>query len=140
MLEEMQIGDFSFGGEQSGHIIFRDFATTGDGQITAVQLLSIIQSSGKRLSELASVRAPFPQVTVNLEISAGGKVAFYTDKDIEEGLECARKQLGQNGRIIARPSGTEPVIRVTVECEDADRAREVATEVSDMILAKLKNK
>lgn len=140
VLEEMQIGDFSFGGEQSGHIIFRDFATTGDGQITAVQLLSIIKSSGKRLSELASVIAPFPQVTVNLEISAGGKVAFYTDKDIEEGLERARKQLGQNGRIIARPSGTEPLIRVTVECEDADKAKDIASEVSDMILSRLKNK
>ena len=140
VLEEMQIGDFSFGGEQSGHIIFRDFATTGDGQITAVQLLSIIKSSKKSLSELASVITPFPQITVNLEISAGGKVAFYTDKYIEEKLDCARKQLGQNGRIIARPSGTEPLIRVTVECEDADKAKDIASEVSDMILSRLKNK
>ena len=140
VLEEMLLGEFAFGGEQSGHIIFRDFATTGDGQLTAVQLLSIMKNSGKRLSELTLVMNKYPQTTINIKISAEGKIAFYTDKEIERAIERAKETLGRSGRIVARPSGTEPLIRVMVEGMDTELIESVATDVANVIKARLSNK
>ena len=137
VLEEMLQEDYSFGGEQSGHIIFRDFATTGDGQLTAAQLLVILKKSGKKLSELASVMKRSPQTMINLKISGEGKIAFYTDVEIEKKLEWAKTELGRTGRIVVRPSGTEPLIRVMVEGDDEAQISRVANEVADVIKARL---
>ena len=140
VLEEMLLEDYSFGGEQSGHVIFRDFATTGDGQLTATQLLVILKQSGKTLSELASVMTRYPQVMVNLTISAEGKIAFYTDREIAQKLDEAKAMLGKTGRIVVRPSGTEPLIRVMVEGRDIEQINAIAADVADVIKTRLASK
>ena len=140
VLEEMLLEDYSFGGEQSGHVIFRDFATTGDGQLTAAQLLVHMKDSGKKLSELASVMTRYPQTMVNLRISAEGKIAFYTDRVITEKLEEAKAILGKSGRIVVRPSGTEPLIRVMVEGSDEAQIKTIADDVANVITERLAGK
>ena len=133
VLEEMLLEDYSFGGEQSGHVIFREFATTGDGQLTAIQLLSRMKSENKTLSSLASVMTRYPQVAVNIAISPEGKLAFYTDKVVDNKINEAKELLGDSGRIVVRPSGTEPLIRVMVEGKDEKQITDVATDVANII-------
>ena len=140
VLEEMLLEDYSFGGEQSGHIIFRDFATTGDGQLTAIQLLSHLKSENKPLSSLASVMTRYPQVSVNISISAEGKLAFYTDKVVDGKINEAKDMLGDNGRIVVRPSGTEPLLRVMVEGNDDELINKIATDVANVISERLGSK
>jgi len=140
VLEEMLLGDYSFGGEQSGHIIFRDYATTGDGQLTAAQLLCHLKCEKKPLSELASVMTRYPQTTVNIRISEAGKIAFYTDKAIAEKLSEAKERLAESGRIVVRPSGTEPLIRVMVEALDKELTNEIAKDVAKTVSERLGNK
>ncbi len=137
VLEEMLLEDTNFGGEQSGHIIFRDFATTGDGQLTAAQLLSLLRRKGKPLSELAKVMKHFPQVTLNLTVTPDGKLHFYTNDAVREAIECAKTELGNRGRIVVRPSGTEPYLRVMVEGEDMEEIDTIAHRVADVILAEI---
>lgn len=133
VLEEMLRSGYSFGGEQSGHLIFRDFATTGDGQLTAIQLLSIMARREIRLSELASVMLRYPQELINVQVSPEGKIAFYTDPCVHEATERARQELGENGRIIIRVSGTEPLIRVMVEGRDIEQVRRVCREAAEVV-------
>lgn len=140
VLEEMLLGDYSFGGEQSGHVIFRDFATTGDGQLTATQLLCILKRSGKKLSELASVMRRYPQTIVNIKISAEGKLSFYTDREVNEKIDAVKEELGDTGRILVRPSGTEPLIRVMVEGSDEEQIERLANDVANIIRERLGNK
>ena len=140
VLEEMLLEDYSFGGEQSGHIIFRDFATTGDGQLTAAQLLSLMKTSGKSLSELASVMTRYPQTMVNLTVSKEGKLAFFTDSAISEKIEEVKEILGKSGRILVRPSGTEPLIRVMLEGMDIAQIEKLAGEVAEVITQRVGNK
>ncbi|MGM9684074.1 MAG: phosphoglucosamine mutase [Eubacteriales bacterium] len=140
VLEEMLLEDYSFGGEQSGHVIFRDFATTGDGQLTATQLLSHMRCERRPLSELASVMTRYPQTTVNINISAEGKIAFYTDKEVEAKIDAAKDTLGKTGRIVVRPSGTEPLIRVMVEAENSELTSSIANDVADTIRVRLGSK
>ena len=137
VLEEMLLEDYSFGGEQSGHIIFRDFATTGDGQLTGVQLLIMMKTQGKSLSELASVMTRYPQTMVNLKISAEGKIAFFSDPEVNRAMNAAKEELGKNGRIVVRPSGTEPLIRVMVEGMDNEQITRVADQVASVIKERL---
>ena len=137
VLEEMLLEDLSFGGEQSGHIIFRDFATTGDGQLTATQLLVMLKQSGKPLSSLAGVMTRYPQTTVNIKMSKEGKIAFYTDKEIQQKLDEVKAILGKDGRIVVRPSGTEPLIRVMVEGSDTQQIESLAEEVAELIRERL---
>lgn len=137
VLEEMLLEDHSFGGEQSGHIIFRDFATTGDGELTACQLLSLIARKGKKLSELASVMTRYPQTTVNIKVTAEAKLLYYTDRDIKAAVEEAKKTLGKTGRIVVRPSGTEPLIRVMAEGENMEQIDAVTAKVAEVIKNKL---
>ncbi len=137
VLEEMNLGDYKLGGEQSGHIIFKDFATTGDGQLTAVQILSLMGRSGKSLSDLASVMKRAPQELINLNVSAEGKLRFYTDPDIKAAISAAEAELGESGRIIVRPSGTEPLIRVMTEGANRKLIVSVAKKVADTIMSAL---
>ncbi len=130
VLERMQLGGFSLGGEQSGHIIFRDFATTGDGQLTAAHLLSLLARSGEKLSQFASVMKKYPQHTVNIRVSQEAKVAFFTDRDIKKLIEKTQKELGTQGRLVVRPSGTEPLLRVMMEGEDQETTRQKTEEMA----------
>ena len=138
VLEEMLLEDYRFGGEQSGHIIFKDYATTGDGQLSAVQLLSYIKRSGKKLSELKTVMTKYPQYIVNIRTTDAAKLAFYTDDDIKAILEDGKNKLGDTGRLVVRPSGTEPLIRIMTEGEDEAFTEAIAKQVAERIEEKLK--
>ena len=133
VLEQMLLEEFNFGGEQSGHVIFRDFATTGDGELTAIQLLSQMRRTQAKLSDLATCMKRFPQTLINIRTSPEGKLAFYTDPVIKEAMEKAKQHLGQEGRLVVRASGTEPLMRVMVEHEDASEADRIAREVANVI-------
>lgn len=135
VLEKMLLEEYDFGGEQSGHIIFRDFATTGDGQLTAIQLLSLMRRRGEKLSQLSKIMKRYPQTMINIKVSAEGKLRFYTDKEIKEKIDEAKKLLGKTGRIVVRPSGTEPLIRVMAEGED-EEAISVQAEKIALIIEK----
>lgn len=137
VLEEMLLEDYSFGGEQSGHIIFRDFATTGDGQLTAIQLLSMMRRKGKKLSELSGIMTKYPQTMVNVRVSPEGKLLFYTDRAVKESIDEAKRILGKEGRIVVRPSGTEPLIRVMAEGKDVEEIRRIAENVAGVIEERL---
>ncbi len=137
VLERMQLGGFCFGGEQSGHLIFRDFATTGDGQLTAAQLLSLMARTGEKLSQLASVMKKYPQCIVNVPVSAEAKVAFFTDPDVKGIVERVQKELGSGGRLVVRPSGTEPLIRVMAEGEEENRTYALTQQTAAEIAAAL---
>ena len=140
VLEEMLLEGYGFGGEQSGHIIFKDFATTGDGQLTAIQLLSIIKRKGIKLSDLSDTMTKYPQTMINLTVSAEGKLAYYTDDTVKSAIDKARDTLGDDGRIVVRPSGTEPLIRVMVEGKDKKIIEDVAKNVASVIMERLGNK
>ena len=139
VLEEMLLEEYNFGGEQSGHIIFRDFATTGDGELTSIQLLSLLKRSGKKLSELANIMKKYPQESINVKVTADAKVKFYTNPIVKKAIDDAKVELGDKGRLVVRPSGTEPLIRVMVECIEEQLMHEVATEVSEVIEKELGN-
>jgi phosphoglucosamine mutase len=139
VLEEMLLEDYYFGGEQSGHVIFRDFATTGDGQLTAIQLLSLMRRDGRPLSELSAAMTRYPQSMINVRVSPEGKLAFYTDPDVRAAIEDAKRELGADGRIVVRTSGTEPLIRVMTEGADGDKIRAVCKSVADTIQTLLGN-
>ena len=133
ILEQMLAGGYSLGGEQSGHIIFRDFASTGDGQLTAIQLLSVMKRSGKKLSELAELMERYPQVMINVKISPRWKEAWKNNPEIEEIIENKEKELDGSGRILVRESGTEPLIRVMIEGKLFETINEMAVEIADVI-------
>ncbi len=137
VLEEMQLEGYNFGGEQSGHVIFLDFATTGDGQLTAAQLLSLVKRRETKLSNLAVLMKRYPQVLVNVEVAPEGKLRFYTDDAVKAAIDRAKKTLGKDGRIIVRPSGTEPLLRVMVEGSDPDAIAALANEVADVLRERL---
>ncbi len=133
----MRQNDYNFGGEQSGHVIFLDFGTTGDGQLTGAHLLSLVHRREAKLSSLATLMTRFPQVLVNVEVSNEGKLRFYTDRKIKEATQRVQNQLGRKGRILVRPSGTEPLLRVMVEGESEAEIQELANYVADVIREQL---
>lgn len=133
VLERMREKGHCIGGEQSGHIIFSEYATTGDGQLTAVQLLNILKQEDVPLSTLASCMKKFPQVCKNIEASAETKQAFSDSDYLKEYIENKNQQLGDNGRILVRPSGTEPLIRIMVEGRSMDEISAIAEEIAEEI-------
>ena len=133
VLEEMLLDGYNFGGEQSGHVIFRDFATTGDGQLTACQLLSLLRRREAKLSSLATLMQRYPQTMVNIKVSPEGKLAFYTDHKVKAAIDKASETLGKEGRVIVRPSGTEPLLRVMVEGRDEALIEKLAQDVAKVI-------
>lgn len=133
VLEEMLLEDYSLGGEQSGHVIFRDFATTGDGALTALKILSVMYRESKKLSELAAVMSRYPQVTENIKVSPEGKIAFYTDSAVKSAIEKAKEELGEGGRLVVRVSGTEPLIRVMAEGDDTEKISRTVAAVAEKI-------
>lgn len=137
VLEELEMEDYRFGGEQSGHVIFRDFSTTGDGQLTALQLLHHLRTSGKTLSQLASSMTRYPQTMKNIRVSAQGKLNFYTNDAIKESIKKHKEILGDNGRVVVRVSGTEPLIRVMVEGIDEALIHQAANEIAAVVKKEL---
>lgn len=139
VLECMNLDGYVLGGEQSGHIIFRNFATTGDGELTALQLLCQRKREGRPLSEMGKVMRRYPQHMVNIRVSPEGRLAFYTDQAVRQTIEQAQNDLGERGRILVRPSGTEPLIRVMVESETEEETVRVAEDTAARIADQLKN-
>lgn len=133
VLEKMLKYGYNLGGEQSGHIIFLEHNTTGDGLITALQLLSVMKHTGKKLSELASVMTVMPQVMVNVEISNEKKYEYVNDIEIMDIIHKVEKAFEDNGRVLIRPSGTEPLIRIMIEGQDVEFMKEQAEVVASVI-------
>ncbi len=131
VVETMRAKGYNFGGEQSGHLVFLDHNTTGDGILAGLQLLSIMIKKKKPLSELAAVMTSYPQVLENVRMSS--KIAPEDIPGFQDALQEAEKQLAKKGRILVRPSGTEPVIRVMVEGEDKKEITAIALELCDVI-------
>ena len=138
VLEEMRAKDYNLGGEQSGHVILSDFATTGDGQLTAVSLMNFFaKEKDKKVSGFNSCYSKYPQVLINVKTTAEGKAKFKTDEYIEGFIEAKQQQLMGAGRVLVRLSGTEPLIRVMVEGQDTDQINTVANEIGDKIKERL---
>lgn len=155
VLEEMLKNGYNFGGEQSGHIIFLDYSTTGDGQLTAAQLLSILKESGGTLSKLTMLMSKYPQILVNVNVKSEAKERLYTDNVVKSAIEkvqnyfsgmtefseeftdVSKSNISGAGRIVVRLSGTEPIVRVMLEGKDQDIIRKFAKEVEDVIKERL---
>ncbi len=137
VLERMLEKGFHIGGEQSGHVIFLDHATTGDGQLTAVQLLNVIRESGKSLKTLASEIEIFPQVLKNVRVSSLGKLRLFEDKEIKIAIEAAEKELGDSGRVLVRASGTEPLVRVMLEGKDKEQIARLSEQIAEVVRERL---
>jgi phosphoglucosamine mutase len=135
VLEAMKAGGFTLGGEQSGHVVLSEHATTGDGTLTAVTLLARLAETGKSLQDLASVMTRLPQVLVN--VKDVDKARADSDPAVQAAVAEASARLGTSGRVLLRPSGTEPLVRVMVEAESGDVARQVADDLAAVVAASL---
>lgn len=137
VLENMLANGYVLGGEQSGHIILLDHATTGDGELTAVTLLKILRDSRLKASELAGVMRSYPQVMVNVTVGPEGKSRLPHDSDISGAIKAVEEKLGGEGRVIVRASGTEPLIRVMLEGNDRSEIEGFANELAEIIKTRL---
>ena len=137
VLEEMKKSGYNLGGEQSGHMIFLDYNTTGDGVLSSLILAQIVFEEGKTLSELASVMTQYPQVLVNARIKNENKNRYMEYKDIKDEIERIENLLDGSGRVLIRPSGTEPLVRVMLEGKEEGHIRELATNLANLIQEKL---
>lgn len=131
VLEHMRKHGYSIGGEQSGHVIFLDYNTTGDGMMTAVQIASIIKEKQQPLSELAKIMTKYPQVLVNVRVAT--KTGWEDNDLIQAAIVTAEGELGANGRVLVRPSGTEPLIRVMAEGPDIQELEALCHEIANVI-------
>ena len=138
VLEEMREKGYAIGGEQSGHTIFLEHATTGDGELTSLQVLHIVKESGKSLETLANQMKKYPQQSVNIKADAAQKQLFESDPEIQSQVQKAEDSLQGEGRIIVRVSGTEPLIRVLAEGKDETKTRETATALASWIEQRIK--
>ena len=130
VLEEMEKHDYQLGGEQSGHIIFRKFSTTGDGILTALQLMQTMARQGKSLSELASAITKYPQVLINVPNVSKAKI---DNPQLQDAIKSAEAALNGKGRVLLRASGTEPLIRVMVEAETDQIAQVTAEKLAEVV-------
>lgn len=137
VLEAMLREGYNFGGEQSGHVIFLDYSTTGDGQLTAAQLLSLVNRRQAKLSSIATLMTHYPQVLINVQVTNEGKLHFFTNQAIKDKIEEVRDTLGEDGRILVRLSGTEPLVRVMLEGMDQELIHKLAQETADLIKDKI---
>lgn len=135
VLEEMKNHGYALGGEQSGHVIVLDHATTGDGTLTGLLLAARVAATGRGLAELAAVMERLPQVLINVRDVDKSRVA--TSVELGEAVVDAERELGSTGRVLLRPSGTEPLVRVMVEAADIEQARSVAGRLADAVKSAL---
>lgn len=137
VLERMIENDYNLGGEQSGHVIFLDHNTTGDGILTAIQVLSVLKKSGKKASELASVMEQMPQVLVNARVNNSKKNNYMDVPEIKEAIDALSAKFANEGRVLIRTSGTEPLIRVMIEGKDLNIMKYEAETLAHLIEEKL---
>ncbi len=130
VLEAMRAGGYNLGGEQSGHVLMLDHATTGDGLLTSLHLLAVVAREKKSLAELASVMTRLPQVLVNVKDVDRSKASA---PELAAAVSAAESELGETGRVLIRPSGTEPMIRVMVEAASAEQAEQLAGRLADVV-------
>ncbi len=138
VLEEMLKDGFNLGGEQSGHVILLDYNPTGDGILTSLMLILSILEEGKKASELSSIVKLYPQVLINAKVNSEKKYDYKDDAEIKEAIDKLEKEFAGNGRVLIRPSGTEPLVRVMIEGEDQEYITKKAREIADLIESKLK--
>lgn len=137
VLERMLKDGYNIGGEQSGHVIFLDYATTGDGELSGVQLVETVVKSGKKLSELASIMSVYPQVLINVKVSAEGKKKYNNDEYIIAATQKAEMELMGDGRVLVRVSGTEPLVRVMLEGKDVEHIQRLGEEIAQVVKERL---
>ncbi|MDF1580462.1 MAG: phosphoglucosamine mutase [Desulfuromonadales bacterium] len=135
VVEEMRQGGYSLGGEQSGHMIFLDHNTTGDGTLSALQVLAIIQRSGKRLSELAQVMTALPQILLNVRVAERKDLGDVPE--VSRVIKAVESELGKNGRVLIRYSGTEPLLRIMLEGPEQRRIEELANDIAAAVVQHL---
>lgn len=135
VVEEMRRGGYALGGEQSGHMVFKEHSTTGDGILTALQVLAIMRRSGRTLSDLAGVMISLPQILVNVRVKEKKDIRKFPE--IAEVIEAAEKQLGEQGRVLIRYSGTEPLLRIMLEGQNKYEITELAQKIAKAIDGKL---
>ncbi|MCR1286669.1 phosphoglucosamine mutase [Shouchella clausii] len=135
VMEEMRKGNYNLGGEQSGHIIFLDYNTTGDGLLTGVQLLNIMKQTGKPLSELAAGMKTFPQCLINVRVT--DKDAVKNNALVQQEIQRVEEAMAGEGRILVRPSGTEPLVRVMVEAKTDELCQQYANQIVDVVKEQL---
>lgn len=140
VLREMLKEGYIIGGEQSGHIIFKELANTGDGELTSLQILNIMAKENKKLSELASIMRKYPQKMINVEVTKEGKESFEKSDEIKEVIKSYEDKLGDRGRVNVRPSGTENLIRVMFEGETQEEVDSLCQELASYIEKKLGSK
>ncbi|MBQ1622683.1 MAG: phosphoglucosamine mutase [Selenomonadaceae bacterium] len=131
VLENMLKNGYKIGGEQSGHIIFTDFSTTGDGPITALQVLSSLKRSGRKASDLTNLMTTYPQLLVNVKVAT--KDGWEENEAIKAAIAAGEQELGSDGRILVRPSGTEPLIRVMAEGPDQAQLDTICHRIADVV-------
>jgi phosphoglucosamine mutase len=135
VMEEMRRGGYNLGGEQSGHVIFLDHNTTGDGILTALQLAATVVASGKPLSELKKMMEKFPQVLVNVHVA--DKSGLKVNAAIAAAIHEVETALGENGRVLVRPSGTEALVRVMAEGPDKAVIEAYVARIADVVRTEL---
>ena len=138
VLEEMLKDGYNLGGEQSGHVILLDYNPTGDGILTSLMLISTILEEGKKASELSELIKLYPQVLVNAKVNSNKKYDYDKDTEIKEAIDKLEREFAGNGRVLIRPSGTEPLVRVMIEGEDQEYITKKAEEIAKLIEEKLK--
>src|SRR6185369_9895830 len=131
VLEELRAGEYSLGGEQSGHLVLPAFGTTGDGIVTGLRLMSRMAQTRRSLAELAEPMHTLPQVLINVEVTDKATVAEA--QSVRDAVAQVEEELGDTGRILLRPSGTEQLVRVMVEAADEDTARQLAARVAESV-------
>jgi phosphoglucosamine mutase len=137
VLERMRENGYALGGEQSGHIIFLEDNTTGDGMVTGLNLLTAMKELGQPLSELASIMKVLPQVLINVPVAESRKCSWRDDPAISEAIEGIERKWADAGRLLVRESGTEPLVRVMIEGDDKDAIDADARALAELIAARL---
>ena len=135
VLEEMRDKGYVIGGEQSGHMILLDYNSTGDGLMTAVQFLAAVKRSGMTVDDAARLYTKYPQELINVRVS--DKQAVFGNDAVQAAVKAAEEAMGSTGRVLLRPSGTEPVIRVMVEAADDADAKNHSRAIADVVIAEL---
>ena len=138
VLEEMLKNGFNLGGEQSGHVILLDYNPTGDGILTSLMLIKTILEENKKASELGGLVKKYPQILVNAKVNSEKKYDYEKDEEIKNAIDKLEKEFAGNGRVLIRPSGTEPLVRVMIEGENQDYISQKANEIAKLIEEKLK--
>jgi phosphoglucosamine mutase len=138
VLENMLANEYNFGGEQSGHIIMLDYNPTGDGILTSLMLLKTLLSRKEKLSEAKKIITIYPQVLINAKVSSEKKYDYEKDEEISKAILELEREFQDNGRVLIRPSGTEPKVRVMIEGQDIEYITKRANELAQLIEKKLK--